>query len=817
LCSVGTNWYGGDFHVHTPFSRCYRQEGVTAIAQLHALRGLDFAVIADHNSFEGYLRLCECKKERNPVIFPGVELLLPGGFAGIKLLVVLKPEFSPVELDLFLRQLGIQEQQWGNPKAIVPEPLTKVVETLCKYDAIVIWTGLDGPSGILNAVDKQQQRYILSLGWPGNLLDCNQQEGLHENTQMPIIYSSNAHSLAEIGKLTTQVKVEKLDFAGLKFALQNPEGRVLLNEVKDKGIPPHIISIKISGGFLQEEFQFNRGLNCLVGPRGAGKTTLLRLLEFALDGPERPELPALLERGEVRVKLYDGREYLQVFRKLRAAPVVLDRFGNKRNARLKEFACFYAQGEIERVVLRPEVQLELLDSLWNSAPALEDLTLISKALTENGEQLQKLEQELESYEERLAAKPSLELRLSELENFPLLEIQQQLAHRDRELLALSQAKELIRRQKQILQNFPVIPPAWEVPDCLMPALSTSKQAATDLLGLWEEAEIEINHNQAETEERYRIVEEDYQHKLGGFVDRRVRELVREREGVQAQLIALGPLVILHRELVKKAQQVSQARTKLLLNWRSLGEEICQRRSTTATELNQELNGVIRLRVDANAETSEYERLLEQTLKTLGPGTVKNLLKSVKANQLLSYVEKRDVEGLTLVSGLSLERSQSVLAILGQGEIKRGLETLVLPDMVTIYLMDGENEKAGNQLSTGQRCTAVLPLLLKAAKPPLVIDQPEDQLDNSYVYQVLVKRMRDLKEGRQFILATHNPNIPVLADAEQILVLSSDGHRGELKESGSIEAPAIKELIQSIMEGGKDAFKRRAQCYGQMAP
>ncbi|HZW82519.1 MAG TPA: hypothetical protein VFF14_03740, partial [Candidatus Deferrimicrobium sp.] len=508
---------------------------------------------------------------------------------------------------------------------------------------------------------------------------------------------------------------------------------------------------------------------------------------------------------------------LQVCRKLGGAPVVLDRFGNKRNVRLKDFACFYAQGEIERVVLRPEVQLELLDSLWNSAPALEDLRLLSKALTANGEQLQKLEQELESYEERLAAKPGLEARLSELETFPLLEIQQKLALRDRELLALSQAKELIRRQTQILANFPAIPPSWEVPDCLVPALRTSKQAATELLGLWEEAEIEINHKQAETEESYRIVEEEYQLKLGGFVDRRVRELVKEREGVQAQLISLEPLVSLHRELAKRAQQLRQARTKLLLDWRSLGEEIYRRRSITADELNQELNGVISLRVDANAETSQYERLLEGTLKTLGPGTIKALAKSVKATQLLSHVEKRDVEGLSLVTGLSSERSQRVLAILGQGEIKRGLETVMQPDRVTIYLRDGESEKAGTQLSTGQRCTAVLPLLLKSAKPPLVIDQPEDQLDNSYVYQVLVKRLRDLKEGRQFILATHNPNIPVLADAEQILVLSSDGHRGELKESGSIESPPIKELIQSIMEGGKDAFKRRAQCYGQMAP
>lgn len=119
-----------------------------------------------------------------------------------------------------------------------------------------------------------------------------------------------------------------------------------------------------------------------------------------------------------------------------------------------------------------------------------------------------------------------------------------------------------------------------------------------------------------------------------------------------------------------------------------------------------------------------------------------------------------------------------------------------------------------QLSPGQRCTALLPIILMEGSSPLVIDQPEDNLDNSLVFDVVVEVIRSLKERRQLVVATHNPNIPVSGDAEQIVVLQAlSDTQGSPREQGSIDCPEIVREVTEIMEGGRQAFELRARKYG----
>jgi ABC-type Na+ transport system ATPase subunit NatA len=123
------------------------------------------------------------------------------------------------------------------------------------------------------------------------------------------------------------------------------------------------------------------------------------------------------------------------------------------------------------------------------------------------------------------------------------------------------------------------------------------------------------------------------------------------------------------------------------------------------------------------------------------------------------------------------------------------------------------------LSTGQKATAVLLLLLLESDAPLVVDQPEDDLDNRFITEGVVPIMRDEKRRRQFVFSTHNANIPVLGDAELILGL---GAKGEGKEGqamilpefmGSIDGQPVRELVEEILEGGKTAFEMRRLKYG----
>jgi len=118
------------------------------------------------------------------------------------------------------------------------------------------------------------------------------------------------------------------------------------------------------------------------------------------------------------------------------------------------------------------------------------------------------------------------------------------------------------------------------------------------------------------------------------------------------------------------------------------------------------------------------------------------------------------------------------------------------------------------LSPGQRCNALVPIILLEGRNPLLIDQPEDNLDNKLVFDLVVDVLRNLKEQRQIIVATHNPNIPVSGDAEQIITLEAISEsKGRVLTHGSIDCTQIIEQVKEIMEGGEKAFRIRAQKYG----
>ena len=147
-----------------------------------------------------------------------------------------------------------------------------------------------------------------------------------------------------------------------------------------------------------------------------------------------------------------------------------------------------------------------------------------------------------------------------------------------------------------------------------------------------------------------------------------------------------------------------------------------------------------------------------------------------------------------------------------------LDEVVLDDSPEILLNDRPLEpksepRALRDLSPGQRCSAILPLLLLSGDYPLVIDQPEENLDNRLIRQVIVNILASMKLRRQVIIATHNPNLPVLGDAEQCVVLQASGRDlSQLVAVGSLDSPHVAKYITDIMEGGREAFQYRQSIY-----
>ena len=113
---------------------------------------------------------------------------------------------------------------------------------------------------------------------------------------------------------------------------------------------------------------------------------------------------------------------------------------------------------------------------------------------------------------------------------------------------------------------------------------------------------------------------------------------------------------------------------------------------------------------------------------------------------------------------------------------------------------------------GQRCTVVLPLLLAESRDAVLLDQPEDHLDNAFIVDTLVEAVRERARTGQVIVATHNANIPVLGDAQQVVVMASDGRHGFVTTLAPLEDDAAVEAITTLMEGGREAFARRAEFY-----
>ncbi|MCP4589724.1 MAG: phosphoesterase, partial [bacterium] len=111
------------------------------------------------------------------------------------------------------------------------------------------------------------------------------------------------------------------------------------------------------------------------------------------------------------------------------------------------------------------------------------------------------------------------------------------------------------------------------------------------------------------------------------------------------------------------------------------------------------------------------------------------------------------------------------------------------------------------------------LLLLESEAPLIIDQPEDDLDNRFITEGVVPRMREQKRRRQFVFATHNANIPVLGDAELIAGLEASGEAAQGSalirplQMGSMDSRAVRELVEEILEGGRTAFETRRLKYG----
>ena len=241
------------------------------------------------------------------------------------------------------------------------------------------------------------------------------------------------------------------------------------------------------------------------------------------------------------------------------------------------------------------------------------------------------------------------------------------------------------------------------------------------------------------------------------------------------------------------------------------------RKQVADRLNTALAPNITVSIQQDGNTDAYQALIESSMKGSGVKQgmlAQKLIRTLPPGQLAELVRSGDLTALMERGDLNPEQAGKVMTVFNNPEKLAELETVGLQDAPSIRLRVGEQDKDSTTLSTGQKCTTILPILLLEGGRPLLVDQPEDNLDNRFIFETVVANIHKVKATRQLIFVTHNPNIPVLGDASRVFVMESDGEHALAATIGSVDE--CRTQIVTLLEGGAEAFRQRGQRYGVKA-
>ncbi|WP_027359069.1 TrlF family AAA-like ATPase [Desulforegula conservatrix] len=177
--------------------------------------------------------------------------------------------------------------------------------------------------------------------------------------------------------------------------------------------------------------------------------------------------------------------------------------------------------------------------------------------------------------------------------------------------------------------------------------------------------------------------------------------------------------------------------------------------------------------------------------------LKSTLFAIHAKDSTAVAEAKDRRFVSHIQGLTSEQIDRIQCWFPDDSLD-----------VRYSLKEGESFKPVEQGSPGQKTAALLAFILSYGNEPLVLDQPEDDLDNHLIYDLIVTQLREIKQKRQVLVVTHNSNIVVNGDAENVIALDVRSGQTRIVTQGGLQEPTIRDEICRVMEGGKEAFDQR---------
>lgn len=648
---------------------------------------------------------------------------------------------------------------------------------------------------------------------------------------------------------TTWFKLSSVKLDSLKVAVRTPQTRV---SCTDPATVPRAVLTEISwvGGFLDGvTIPISSDLTALIGGRGTGKSTVVESLRYVLDlapvGEQASKdhkaiVEKVLRSGTVvkvgaRVTAPAPRTFT-IERVVPGDPVVRDASGaitSQQPSDVIGSVEVFGQHELAELAGRPESVAEMLRRFsGSSGPDPAHISLLGK-LADNRKLLEKSERDREKLVGDLADIPRLEEQVKHYQ-------ESEVARRLSELKQIGHDESIYKEGSR--------------------RVAAVASGLDEFKNLNLEGELRAPYDgidtspQAEQLRQLEAITQSLANRIKDLVDAANMEVQKARAAIAisqtAWETAVAPQREANDEILRGLHEEGLEPDKYLATSRALDELRARQPrlagyDATLKTLKAERENLLRTLRDLETKQTEQLHVAVRAANDSTGGSVvvkpmaapdrQSLIELVSRNtsgqrtQIIAAIEssaftpqafvKAVREGTDALERLGIRGAQAATLVKAGESLCRELEERSVGMAVEVFLdvaPDGRRElRKLDDLSKGQKATALLLLLLGASSAPLVIDQPEDDLDNRFVYDGIVANLRKLKGYRQVIASTHNANVPVLGDAELIVALEGDGQNGRPAADGigSLDDAPIRHLAERILEGGPDAFNARKHLYG----
>ena len=742
-----------------------------------------------------------------------------------------------------------------------------------KYKCLVIFPHPEDTKGLLDTFNPSQSAKYLTSVKPDAIEYISEQSKnrLISTNELPsdyfkkiaILENTDPKCLDDIGtkkrdgKLrTTYYKLSFFSIGALKIALHDPEVRVKTYECPSF-YHNRISKIVINGStFLKDiEILFNPELNTFIGGRGVGKSAIIETMRYVMDLPIYADKSSRMDFVEsvvgsggelsVFIERYYGKEKKEFeIKRIIGKDTEIIESGVKTGFSIRslfeeaKYPIIIGQKELYFLSTTPTFQLQLIDELIGKKiqDIQEEFKRLIEQLRENGRRLLVFKEKvmkIEEYEQKLK---EIDAKIKVYKD---LGVEKKLRRWTNIVDDEEKLRDAIEKLNGI--NEKMLSFFDESASELNYLENNLKRGKSENKFILEKAAGEISHiNRAfeQSKKQLSATTDQRRKNIGGLyaewlekkkkveieIQKIKKELAEkglkpdELERLTKERAKLMPLIEELKSIGREIKKLENDREKLKSKIGKKRHDIFNIRKEQLDKINDALRGRLKIEVKYEEDKDNFIEDLKNILKgsRVSSDAIEVLVNApnkVTDGLLLSQYIKGNEQKLREEFNLTQTMSSRILEWFKDSERLYELETLFPKDKIEIFLKVNEEYKVIDKLSIGQKATALLLLLFAQEDRIVVLDQPEEDLDNRFIYDDVVKILREMKGKRQLFIATHNANIPVLGDSELVLVLETKNERCVINNKGSIDKEDIKADVKSIMEGGEEAFRIRAEKYG----